>query len=228
MNPLKQISVIIPFYNTEKYLEQAIESVLRQSFKPIELILVNDGSTDQSENIAKKFEQETILLNQENKGAAAARNKGLKSAKGLYIAFLDADDYWKPNTLEYLLGKLLEDESLGMVFGRMNEFISPELGENSGLKYRKDVHIKQGYMVGSALFHREVFDEVGLFDETLRAAEFIDWFGRAKDSGIQYETISQVVLYRRLHKKNQGREKQNHFKAYTKVLRAALARKKGL
>lgn len=228
MKQAKQISVIIPFYNTEKYLEQAIESVLRQSIKPMEIILVNDGSSDLSVNIAKKYEKETVLLNQENKGAAAARNLGFKHSKGNFIAFLDADDIWDENCLEVLQMLFEKNDSVEMAFGSMKEFISPELGKNSGLKLREDAQKRQGYMVGSGLFRRNIFDKVGLFNETLRVAEIIDWIERAKDSGTQYETISQIVLYRRIHKMNQGSEKQNHLKDYTKILRSALARKKGL
>jgi glycosyltransferase involved in cell wall biosynthesis len=224
----KQISVIIPFFNTEKYLEQAIESVRRQSIKPTEIILVNDGSTDQSVNIAKKYEKETILLNQDNKGAAAARNLGFKYSKGNLLAFLDADDIWDKKCLEVLLTQLEKNDSLEMAFGSMKEFISPELGESSGLNARENTQNKQAFMISSGLFRRVVFEKVGLLNETLRVAEFIDWIDRAKVSGIQYETNSQIVLYRRIHKSNQGSEKQNHFKDYTKVLRAALARKKGL
>ena len=110
---MKKISVVIPIYNVEKYLEQCIQSVINQTYKNIEIILVDDGSTDSSGNICDRFEKEDnriIFFHQSNKGLSDARNKGLKHAKGEYISFLDSDDYICENMLETLYGCLESTE----------------------------------------------------------------------------------------------------------------------
>ena len=101
----KMVSIIIPIYNVEKYLQECIESVLQQSLQDIEIICVNDGSTDNSGVILEKFaetDKRILVINQENKGVSAARNTGLRCAKGKYIYFLDSDDYLAPDALELL------------------------------------------------------------------------------------------------------------------------------
>ncbi|MBE5912923.1 MAG: glycosyltransferase [Pseudobutyrivibrio ruminis] len=98
------VSVIVPFYNAEKYLDRCIHSILEQSYKNIELILVNDGSTDSSRNICERFKNESVfIINQQNAGAAAARNNGIKSANGKFIVFVDADDWLDCNHIESLI-----------------------------------------------------------------------------------------------------------------------------
>ena len=96
----KKISVIIPNYNYARYLDQAIESVLVQSYENIELIVVNNGSTDNSLEVLEKYGDKIRLINQPNLGQSGARNSGLSLSSGEFIAFLDADDFWEPNKLE--------------------------------------------------------------------------------------------------------------------------------
>ena len=88
-----KVSVIIPIYNTALYLSEALDSICNQTLKEIEIILVNDGSTDNSLNILKKYEPNIILINQENLGQSIARNEGIEIAKGEYVAFVDSDDW---------------------------------------------------------------------------------------------------------------------------------------
>lgn len=222
------ISVIIPVYNAEPYLAEAIESVLRQNRKPHELILVDDGSPDNSMNVAEQYKKDVIILRQENKGAAAARNSGLRAATGSLIAFLDADDLWTDHHLQYLEGPFYEDESADIVFGQTLQFLSPELQETPGSAIRlKNETARQGFFIGSGLYKKSVFGRAGLFDETLRLGECIDWFDRAKECGAKYRVLPDVVLRRRIHTQNQGRLiDAEQLKDYTKVLRAALARKR--
>ena len=94
------ISIVTPVYNSENYIEETIKSVLEQSYTDWEWILVDDGSADRSAEIIEQYNDSRIrLIRQKNKGAAAARNRGIEAAKGRYIAFLDADDIWDPNKL---------------------------------------------------------------------------------------------------------------------------------
>ena len=105
MRPL--ISVIMPAYNTEKYVAEAVQSILGQTYSPIELICINDGSTDGSLDILKSFGDKVVIVDLErNSGIAAARNAGIRISRGKFVAFADADDIWKPNKLELQLQQL--------------------------------------------------------------------------------------------------------------------------
>ncbi|MDX4013216.1 glycosyltransferase, partial [Aliarcobacter skirrowii] len=110
----KLVSVIIPIYNTEKFLEQCIDSILNQTLKDIEIILINDGSTDNSYKILQEYEKKDsriVLINQKNKGVGEARNFGIKIAKAPYLAFVDSDDFISPLMLEKLYFKVIQDNS---------------------------------------------------------------------------------------------------------------------
>jgi len=136
---MPRVSVVIPLFNKEKYIERAIRSVLSQSFQNFELIIINDGSTDESEKIVAGIQDaRLILINQANKGPGSARNKGLKLAKSEYVAFLDADDEWSPDFLKTTLSALDANPKAAMVItscfrGAEKEDYTPYL-KNIGVK----------------------------------------------------------------------------------------------
>ncbi len=223
----RSISVVIPVYNTEKYLGKAIESVLQQEEKPLEIIVVDDGSTDNSVRIAQQFGDKIKLLKQEtNKGCGAARNRGVKQAKGTYLAFLDADDLWIEGKLENQLRYLENNPETDMIFGNVDQFVSPELPDENKNKLRDELKTMPGYVAGTLLIRKEAFLKAGWFDEKLELGEFIDWFSRAKDMGLKFHLSEDIVLKRRIHTTNIGISKRQHLKDYTTVLREALARKR--
>ena len=129
------ISVVMPCYNAEKYLAEAIDSVLGQSYPSVELILVDDGSTDSSKNIARHYGKRLAFLEQENQGPYRARNRGFEASQGEYIAFLDADDYWAPDCLEHLHRALSDNnaalaycgwQNIGITGPRSRPYIQPD------------------------------------------------------------------------------------------------------
>lgn len=142
------VTIIIPVYNTEKYLMECINSVLNQTYKNYEIIIVNDGSTDSSRNIIKNYLNEhsnMILLEQENEGQGSARNKAINEAKGKYIYFLDSDDYILPTTIERLYNTCEENE-LDLILFDGDSFYDEDIDENIKIDKR---------------YHRnEVYDEV--------------------------------------------------------------------
>lgn len=221
------ISVIIPVYNTEKYLAQAIESVLTQTVKPAEIIVVDDGSTDGSVNIALQFGDEIRVLKLgENCGAPAARNYGIGQASGEYLAFLDADDLWTPDKLKNQLSYLLKNPETDMVFGMVEQFISPELSDEHQNNLRSELKKMAALVAGGMLITKQLFLKVGLFNDKLEVGEFIDWFSRAKDMGLSYHVENDIILKRRIHTTNMGISKKQNLKDYTSLLREALARKR--
>jgi glycosyltransferase involved in cell wall biosynthesis len=221
-----KISIIIPVFNTEKYLAEAIESVLSQTLKPTEIIVVDDGSTDKSVEIARRFEPLVRIISQANKGVGAARNVGIQETSGDFLAFLDADDFWTENKLEIQLSYLENNPKTDMVFGYVEQFISSELPDEHKSNLKSELDKMQGFVAGAMLIKKTTFLKAGFFNEKLELGEFIDWFSRAKDLGLTFQVLNEIVLKRRIHTSNMGIYKKQHLKDYTTLLRTALARKR--
>lgn len=221
-----QISVIIPVYNTEKYIAEAIESVLSQTHKPAEVIVADDGSTDDSVSVAKSFGEVVSIVHCEHRGAGAARNSGIQVAKHPFLAFLDADDLWVPEKLAWQVTIMETHPETDMVFGKVRQFISPELTAEKEHLFRKDLELMPGYVAGTLLIRKETFLNIGLFSETLRIGEFIEWYSRATDAGLAGIMAEDICLLRRIHDANTMITRKTAMKDYTSILREAIARKR--
>ena len=219
------VSVIIPVFNHGRFLAEAIESAIRQTLPPTEIIVVDDGSTDDSGRIAKAFAQVT-LLTQKRAGAGAARNHGINAASGEYIAFLDADDVWVDDKLENQTEILGENPDVDMVYGAAQQFYSPEVIESGD---RPDADLPEtlpGVIPGAMLIRSRSMRRVGMFDTGLRLGEFIDWYSRARQLGLREIRTEDVVYHRRIHHSNQGIREQQSRSDYLKVLKRNLDRKR--
>jgi len=223
---LISVTAIIPAFNAAKYLAEAIESVLSQTPKPYEIIVVDDGSTDETVRVANSFIPHIKLIRQKNMGAAAARNVAVKMARSEYLAFLDADDLWTSVKLKDQLLYLQTHPEKDMVYGMVEQFISPELPDEHKNKLRVELKTMPAYVAGGMLITKQNFLRVGLFNENLEVGEFIDWFSRAKDLGLSYHVENKVTLKRRIHTTNMGISKKHNLKDYTFLLRESLARKR--
>jgi glycosyltransferase involved in cell wall biosynthesis len=220
------ISVIIPVYNAEKYLSEAINSVLAQSHTDLEIIAVDDGSTDSSTEILHSYGRHVKALRQENAGAAAARNAGIAACTGDYISFLDADDYWHPDKLQLQLSLLRSDCGLSSVFTLLKHFICPTVEASESRNVYCPEEAQPGYIAGTLLAHRRVINQVGMFNTQYRLGEFIDWQLRANAMGIRNALLGKEMYYRRLHQKNLTKNNDASKKDYARVAHAALMRKK--
>jgi len=184
------VSVIIPTFNREEYLEQAIQSVINQSYRNFEILVIDDGSLNNyAEAICNKFKN-CFYVYKENGGLSSARNYGIKNAKGAYIAFLDDDDYWRSDKLEKQVAILENNNELDCVHSSaivVNEH-SVETGEIIGASQEK-VHKRSGYVFWNALgvwviksptplIRKKVFTEDLLFDETIKVGEDVDFYQR--------------------------------------------------
>lgn len=216
------VSVIVPAYQAEAYLEEALDSALRQDHDAVELIVVDDGSTDRTAEIAAAASVQ--LVRRKQGGPAAARNSGLVVAKGEFITILDADDLWPSDRLSLQLAYLAAYPEQGIVLGLAEVFLSP--GES---RPAHDPGFAEGEKVvghpATMLARREVFDVVGPFDETLRLSEDIDWLARASDAGILAGRIERTLLYYRIHAHNTSRHTQANNAATLRVLRESVHRK---
>lgn len=225
-NPL--VSVIIPVYNYERYLGEAIESVLGQTYRHVEVIVVDDESTDRSADVAKSFAGRGVrYCSQGHAGIGPARNKGVELADGDFFAFLDADDRWAEDKLEIQLRAFEKDPALEMVFGQAAQLQNgPEW--DSGVKDRKlpASGMVPGMVAGTMLIKREAFARVGEFPGGLKVGEFIDWYGRAVQLQIRSLVLPDLFLWRRIHDSNTGVRERQSISDYARVLKASLDRRR--
>ncbi len=221
------VSVIIPVYNVGKYVQAAIESVLNQTYKNIEVICIDDHSADNSLNILHSFgEKIHILCHEQNAGIGKARNMGIEIAKGELIAFMDADDLWLPEKLEVQVNEFLKDEELDISFSYMKCFISPELPFQVRSLRECPSEPTPGYLAGTAVIKMSSFHKVGLFNPKWRMGEFIDWMARAREQALTTKIVSDVFLLRRIHETNTGVTQRPSRTDYLKIIKESLDRKK--
>ena len=221
------VSVIIPVYNCDRYLAEAIKSVLAQTYHPLEIIVVNDGSTDRSADVVKGFADQVRYFYQHNSGPGAARNQGANLAHGTFFAFLDADDFWLEDKLTLQMAAFDGDPELDMLFGQVRQFHSPELGVHLKAEVGQNKEIMAGYFAGTILVKRESFFQVGPFETNWQVGEFIDWYSRAMEKGLKSIMLTEVVIKRRIHMNNMGIRERQSQTDYLKILKAALDRRRG-
>ncbi len=219
------ISVIIPVYNGEKYLAEAIESVLDQNYCPIEVIVVDDGSTDGTADVAWSFSESVHFIYQPNQGVAVARNTGIKNSSGELIAFLDADDLWAHNKLNVQVDCLLMHPNIGYILGRQQNFL--ELGIDKPFWLRKE-HLLNDHVgfLPTLMIRRRIFDKVGLFNPDYIISSDVEWFSRVKDVSIPMMVVPEIVLYRRIHDTNLSYQSKAGDPTLLRALRASVRRKR--
>ena len=199
------VSVVMPVYNGEAHVAEAIESVLGQTRPPDELVVVDDGSTDSTPQILHRYGSRIVRLRQSHRGATAAVNRGLGVATGNVLGFQDADDIWCREKLGRQLESLDTQPEVNAVFGMVRQFISPEVPESRKSELAPRIGIGRGELRPCMLIRRGAFDRIGPFDPALSATSFIAWLGRAKRMGLRCSMLDEVVLLRRLHLSNHGR-----------------------
>jgi glycosyltransferase involved in cell wall biosynthesis len=218
----------MPVFNTEKYVKEAIESVFSQTYKNIELICIDDGSIDNSLSILKSFRDKIMLINsKDNCGTSEARNKGIRIAKGGFLAFLDADDIWENNKLEVQMNQFNINPNLDISFSYMKCFISPDISEEAKkIRYCPPDSVT-GHIPSTAVIKRTSFEKVGYFDTRFKNIEFIDWINKAKEMSLKIETVNDILVFRRIHDTNVGViDRDNSRSAYLKIIRESLDRKR--
>ncbi len=225
-NDLPIISTIIPVYNGSRYIAQAIESILEQDYPNTEIIVIDDGSTDDTASIVKQFNAPVCYFYQKNAGIAATMNHGIKRAKGVFFSFLDSDDYWLPGKTSKQLEVLRQNPDIDMVFGYVKQFYSPELSKERRDKYACPEDPSPGHNSGSMLIRRTSFFKVGLFDETFATGSFNDWYMRASAAGLQSVMLPDVFYMRRIHDANHGIVNREKSLDYLRALKAHLDRQR--
>lgn len=217
------ISVILTYFNEPiNYVREAIDSVIGQTHSPTELILVDDGATHPLAHSIDTYADKVRIIRQQNAGLSAARNTGIWSATGEWLAFIDADDYWPPKRLEVQLKSV---QQALVIRGMVQQFISPELSEDEKSKIYCPPHPMRGMVAGAMLLHRSVFNTVGLFPYDRNSHDQLDWFSRFVDSKTDIYDIPDIVLHRRLHKINMSYD-DNKISKYIHTLKKSLDRRR--
>ena len=220
-----KVSVVIPTYNRADFISEAIESALAQTHRPIEIVIADDGSTDHTKDVLRKYESDIKYAFQPNGGLPSARNLGLKTATGDIIAYLDSDDLWPPDKLAYQVSILISDSSVDIVLGQLQYCIyQPGVTHPSQLEFISPPQL--AYSLIAATIRRSAFDLVGKFDEQLRHSDDWDWFVRAKDMGLKIVTTPKVALYTRRHADNMSNERETGDRYTLRMLKKTLDRRR--
>lgn len=217
------VSVIVPVHNGGRYLRAALESVLAQTYQPFEVIVVDDGSVDDSGVIAQSF-SDVRYIHQANQGVATARNNGLEVARGEFFAFLDQDDLWTPAKLKLQIAHLLSHPDLGYTLTQQQFFLDP--GATIPAWFRKELlaEVHTGWVLGTLVVRRTAFEQIGYFATGYSAASDGDWFFRAKALGIPMAVVPELLLLKRIHGANESARAKEILSELRKVVKSSLDR----
>ena len=219
------VSVVIPVHNMARYLGQSLASVFAQGYRPIEVIVVDDGSTDGSAGAAASFPH-VICHRQERQGVVGARNAGIGIARGAFIAFQDADDLWHPDKLDIQMAWLLQNPEAGFVAARFRNVLEEGLPRPAWIAEEQLAEDQKGG-IPNLVVRRSVFETIGLFRPGEDVGSVLDWILRAKDANILGGTLPQVLLTRRIHASNQSYGLKGVQHQRLKALKASLDRRRG-
>ncbi|NQT91768.1 MAG: glycosyltransferase family 2 protein [Lentisphaerae bacterium] len=217
------VSVIVPVYNGEAYLELALRSIQTQDYRPIEIIVVDDGSTDRSADVARSFEG-VQYLHQPNAGPSAARNAGLAVARGEFMAFLDADDEWLQGKLEIQISYHRDHPDVGCTVTHRETFMHPGTPVPDWLDDRLLETDAVGYLPSALVARAEVFEKVGHYNAQYMTAESLDWFVRVREAGIRVDVLPDILLRKRVHDRNLTRHMADTRTNVLGALRASIHR----
>jgi len=228
MSSAPLVSCVISVFNGERYLAEAVDSALSQTYSPVEVIVVDDGSTDRTAEIAAEYGTRVRYIYQEHRGAAATKNMALRSIEGELVAFLDADDLWHPDKLTLQVAAVRERPEIDLCFTNYRNFWVPEMSDEEK-KYRGHplMSPEGAWSICTLLTRRSRFTRYGAFDEELRGYENITWMLEAARAGAVIEVLPETLMYRRIHSSNQSRERALDDEFFA-VVKAWLAYRRGM
>jgi glycosyltransferase involved in cell wall biosynthesis len=217
------VGVVIPARNAERWLAQALDSVVVQRHRPIDVVVVDDRSEDSTAAVADGYGPPVRLVRAQRGGTGATRNRGVEVVRGDLLAFLDADDLWTPTRLEDPVLLLTERPELDIVFGQVRSFATTVHGVPQGLDAPRPAHLPAAMVI-----RRASFDRVGPFQEGRVMGESLDWLLRARELGLRELTVDRHVLWRRVHADNTTVRHREARVEYARALKASLDRRRAI
>jgi glycosyltransferase involved in cell wall biosynthesis len=220
------VSVVVPVFNGARFLADALASVAAQTYRPLEVLVIDDGSSDGSAGVAAQWADVTVIT-LEHGGVAAARNAGLARATGAFSAFLDADDLWHPGKISSQLAALEAKPRAQGVLCWFRNFLDPTAPPPTWVTGGAFLDERVGRMPSlcTLLARSGTFREIGPFRADLETGEDLDWFLRASDAGVELATLSEVLVDRRLHDANLSYRANRPASALPRILRDSIARR---
>jgi glycosyltransferase involved in cell wall biosynthesis len=216
------VSAIVLAFDCERYIGEAIDSVRAQTYENVELVLVDNGSSDGTPQVAESKGVEVSARIDPNRGICPARNVGLAVATGEFIGFLDGDDVWEPDKVERQLEILQTDPAPDFVLGQVMEFASPELPEETASALPVDPEPRAGQLISAILAPRRTWNQVGPWTEEFRHADGLDWFLRAERAGVRGAQLDHVVMRRRIHGANHSLRNAGGRAEFARLLKSRL------
>jgi glycosyltransferase involved in cell wall biosynthesis len=192
------VSVIVPAHDRERFLGAALESVFAQRYRPLEVLVVDDGSTDGTARVARAHAAARYLY-QPHRGVAAARNLGVAASRGDFLAFLDSDDLWRPDKLDRQIAYLVGCPEIGYCLTRLQTFLEPGCAPPPGVAPEELARPGIGAVPSTLVVRREIFARIGGFDPARRVGEDVDWFFRAREAAVPFAILPDALVRRRLH-----------------------------
>ena len=223
------ISCVVPSFNSSRYIGEALDSILKQSYRPLEVIVADDGSTDDTEPVVTSYGSKVKFSRQETAGPAETRNFGLKQSVGDFIAFLDADDLWHPEKLTKQSACFTANPEIDMCVSFTQMFWPDSLiGEKEKYENHRRAKPIPGYATTTLLAKRQVFDTIGNFDQTYWFGDATDWFVRARDHGLNIFMLEEVLTFHRMHESNLTKRRSEESKdEFLRLVKKSLERRRG-
>jgi glycosyltransferase involved in cell wall biosynthesis len=213
------VSVVVPAFNAEPFLDAALDALVAQDHPELEVIVVDDGSTDGTADVVRRRD-DVALVQQPNAGPSAARNTGNEHSRGEFVTFCDADDLFRPFKVSAQVGYLQQHPDVGCVLVQHETFFA------DGVPRPDWLTDETGVQPQSAMVRRSVIEEVGGFDPDYRLTEGLEWLSRMRDAGVRIEVLEQVCVDRRIHGDNLSYQRAGLQHHMLQSLRARIQRRR--